>query len=169
MAFTQLSGHRSYIYHIAIGNIDDYFFLVEQQDEKGNLGQVDMFKRMRYYLNAIESLNNISDYFYHEFKEKNGWSEKQDDKWYARKIRKKHPLIQDVANIANAYKHCVRNGKNAKLHASDLEQAVIKIDINDDVKVSVNYNPQIDDDLIEKAYHFWLDYLEANDNSILSI
>lgn len=57
---------QNYICHIALSNCTDYFDLKMKHEEENRSSTSDKYKEFRYYLNAIESLNNIIDYFYFE-------------------------------------------------------------------------------------------------------
>ncbi|WP_230607399.1 hypothetical protein, partial [Vibrio cholerae] len=58
-----LSNHMSYLQHIALDNFSDYNFFIEELNEKESITIKDKYKRLRLFLNTIESLNNIPEYF----------------------------------------------------------------------------------------------------------
>lgn len=64
-----LGSHTNFISYIALDNCSDYTRLCGLNRENGKDKTPDRFKEMRYFLNTIESFNNILDYFYYEFED----------------------------------------------------------------------------------------------------
>ena len=161
-----LSDHLNYLSYIALENCVDYFRLVQNAKEKGISGKAIKYKRLRYFLNAIESLNNSLEYFFHDHKADEGWPDK-DMKRILREMRQKHRILSDIQQIANAYKHCVRH--NSKhYHASDLQSSVINIDIGQDgTNIKINYVSIEDERIMEEAFKFWVEYHNKPDKNVL--
>ena len=60
-----LDSHRNYIAHVALANAQDYFELKKAHGEQQRNATSDEYnKELRYFLNAIESVNNIPEYLY---------------------------------------------------------------------------------------------------------
>jgi hypothetical protein len=125
-----LGSHRNYIRNIVLPNIVDYFGLQKENEELNSINNPSKYKELRFFLNAIESTNNILDYYFYE----NESSLKPLTlKKYKLKIQEKIPIFVEVADLANAYKHCVREngkGKNSNLPwAKDLQQPKFTVNI----------------------------------------
>jgi hypothetical protein len=162
-----LGSTQNYIVHIALSNCADYFDLKQKHQEGNRYSTPEKYKEIRFYLNAIESMNNILDYFYYENEESlrhhNGVST------FKTKVHKKYPELESVANFANAYKHCIREkpkgkGKNTNLPwAKDIQKPEIAIDIDlinssTDVKYNFNWPIKEQEEAIELAWKFWVGY-----------
>ena len=94
-----------YITWVALGNCVDYFISVkcigsntEPIIEKGVTPLI--FRR---FLNAIESLNNIPDYLYHD-----GICNDVSLGKYRERLGKKYSILREISELANAYKHRIR-------------------------------------------------------------
>ena len=64
-----LGSHRNYLVHIAFENFVDYERLQKSHTEKKQHSTSHKYKEFRFFLNAVESFNNVLDYFYFEFEE----------------------------------------------------------------------------------------------------
>ncbi|HEH9428340.1 TPA: hypothetical protein SIA32_003614 [Aeromonas sobria] len=163
-----LGSSQNYIFHIALSNCTDYFDLKMKHEEENRSSTSDKYKEFRYYLNSIESLNNIIDYFYFENESLISHS---NIKAFRTAVNKKYPVLNKVADIANAYKHCVREQRSGNkntnlLWAKDLQKPEITIDIDvPDMNVDVSFNfvwpIQEQEEVIELAWRFWVDYYNA--------
>lgn len=170
-----LGSHRNYIAHIALPNCVDYFQIQQRNIEQENTGTSYKYEEMRYFLNAIESLNNILDYYFYE--------NEQDLKSYnlnryKESIMNKHPMLRKVADLANAYKHCVRENRSKKNTdlpwAKDLQNPAIFIDIDlsnpseikspKDIKVDIRYEFEwpigSQESILIESFKFWISYVE---------
>lgn len=165
-----LGSHRNYIVHIALGNYVDYDALKKQNVENKRQATPDKYKAFRYYLNAVESFNNILDYLYFEFEDKIKQTNVND---FRKAVHKKYSALRDLADLANAYKHCVRAGrisKNTELPwAKDLQQPTINVEIKlNEKKTDVGYDfvgPTEENEMkLSKVWKFWIDY-QNNPNS----
>ena len=58
-----------------------------------------------------KQLNNILEYFLHEFKDSENWQD-SDLPNILGDIRSKHQILRDIEQMANAYKHCIRKNQN---------------------------------------------------------
>jgi hypothetical protein len=160
-----LGGHRNYLTHIALPNSFDYLSLAKQHQEERDSSIHAKYKELRYFLNAIESLNNTLEYAYYEMNQSG--SSSGFDK-FQKIAHKKHPELEGLADLANAYKHCVRRGKrsNNAPFARDLQKPELHIAINisQDKKVMVDADYGFDGPLSEhleifhNALRFWLNY-----------
>lgn len=63
-----LAGHINYIRYVALPNCIDYFNFIKVVRELDDKTTPTKFNRLRLFLNAFESLNNIPDYFFHDKK-----------------------------------------------------------------------------------------------------
>jgi hypothetical protein len=163
-----LGSHLNYLNHIALQNCSDYFQLAKAQEERSSqLSTSDKYERLRYFLNSIESLNNILEYFYHEYKSEEGWPEIICPQILGN-MRKKHSIFENIEQVANAYKHCIRR-KSASLHASDLQSPQIIISIIEG-NVSVKYefdSIECENTIMGEAYRFWVGYSQKPDKALL--
>ncbi len=107
-----LGGHRNYLTHIALSNCVDYMALKKGHQERGDCSNPAKKKEFRYFLNAIESLNNILDYYFYE--NENAVLEPSLQK-FKEALHSAHPELKELSELANAYKHCVRESKGQKL------------------------------------------------------
>ncbi len=170
MKFGSLAGplgsYRNYITYIALSNFSDYELLKQENMENGRTSASDRFKEVRFYLNAAESFNNILDYFYYE-NESSLMHKNIND--FRSGVHKKYPDLDAIANIANAYKHCVREnkkGKNSRLPwAKDLQKPIIHVDINipnqtTELTFSFVWPIQENEEALTRAFQFWVGYIK---------
>jgi hypothetical protein len=161
-----LGSHRNYLVHVALPNYTDYFWLKKGNEEKGRSGTRDKYKAFRYFLNAVESLNNVLDYLYFEHEDR---VKRRSVGEFRKTIHNKYPDLGELAELANAYKHCVRekNGKKneALLWARDLQRPAVSISVtpgNTALSVAVDYDfpwpIKEHDSKLDKAFEFWLNY-----------
>jgi len=152
-----LGSHLNYLSFIVLENCNDYFLLLKQQQEKKQNKTPDNFKRLRYFLNAIESLNNIPEYIFHEFKDEKKWNDKQLSNIVG-KIRNNFLILKDITQIANAYKHCIRKNKS-NLSAPDLQASIFKIKLESKkIDIEFNFNSIESEDILGEAFRFWIKY-----------
>lgn len=152
-----LSNHENYLIHIALANFCEYNSLVQYQEEKGLNKTPAQYKRLRYFLNTIESLNNVLEYFFHDVKEAQGWKDKELNNILG-KIRNKHKILRDIEQIANGYKHCIRRD-NKNLQASDMHSSTVIISLDENgIRVDLGFDSIVDDNLMRDAWKFWLGY-----------
>jgi hypothetical protein len=153
-----LGSHLNYITHIALENYQDYFEYTNKQMELGKNQENRKYQGFRLFLNAIESMNNILDYFYYEFeKEFNG----KKRNFIVDKIKKNHPILEKISDVANAYKHC-KQYKESDLHAADLQKPMLNMSVNLtilDVKVKQGFTSIEESGLLDEAFRFWVKYL----------
>lgn len=164
-----LGTHKNYIAHIALDNCVDYFRLREKNKEEGNNGTSNQYKELRYFLNAVESLNNIFDYMYFETYKEN--TEQTLNK-FKQDYLEKHTELKNISEIANAYKHCIRGAfKNGKftpnknsLHASDLTENTIHFTVNMSVdrpltELQYSFKGIDSEKTLKKAFRYWVNYI----------
>ena len=153
-----LGSHLNYITHIALENCQDYFDYTNKQMELGKKQENRKYQGFRLFLNAIESMNNILDYFYYEYHRVCNWTDMGN---IIGKIRNNHRILKDIAHIANAYKHC-RTKNKSNIHASDLQNTRLDINVNlptMDVRVKQGFTSIEDEKLLGEAFAFWVKYL----------
>ena len=161
-----LGSHKCYLAHVALDNCLDYFNLLEAQKKEGRDKITDRYIRLRYFLNAIESLNNIPEYFFHEHKGSQGWNDAQLRNVLGQ-IRSKHAVLKDIEQIANAYKHCVRRNSD-DMHAGDMQSPLLEISIGSHgVKVKYMFESIEDEEIMGEAFRFWHGYHQSTDKSVL--
>jgi len=159
-----LGSYRNFISHIALENFQDYWNLKWNNLEEGNASNPVKYKEFRYFLNAAESLNNILDYFYFEYE--SSITHKNVESFRSA-VHKKFPELEEISNIANAYKHRVRvqkGLKNPKLPwAKDLQRPKVYTTISfDTFEVITEYIfhwpiPE-QEAALKKAFQFWSEY-----------
>ncbi len=163
-----LGSHLNYLTHIALPNCVDYFELVQQQKEEARDSESNRYMRLRFFLNAIESLNNAPEFFFHENKQQQGWADKQRNSIIGG-IRRKHEILKTIAEIANAYKHCITRNEMG-MNASDLQTPSLSINIAlsaQTVKVEYDFDSIESEDTLGEAFRFWMDYLNHPDDRLL--
>src|SRR6267142_717420 len=106
-----LGSHRNYLTYIALPNSVDYMGLVKGHEETGNVSTSAKYTELRYFLNAVESLNNILEYYFYENEPTISEPTVQD---FKQSVYSTHPELRDLSNLANAYKHCVRESNGRK-------------------------------------------------------
>jgi hypothetical protein len=140
-----LDGHRNYLTHIALPNCIDYMALKKDHQERGESSTAAQYKEFRYFLNAVESLNNILDYYFYENEKSISEASLQE---FKKVLESAHPELKEASELANAYKHCVRERNGRKQTnlpwARDLQKNVLEIQVNvsqlPEVKVDAEYN-----------------------------
>ena len=159
-----LGSHLNYISMIALANCCDYFDLVKEHKEKSLNKTPDQVKRLRYFLNAITSLNNIPEYIYHEYKEEKALGKEND---FLNKFREAYPIMNDIAVVANAYKHCQRRKEN-DVHAKDLQNPSLIIQMAEgSSKSTFNIDSIEDEELLGEAFRFWAKYKDNQNIDLL--
>ena len=172
-----LGSHKNYITYIVLPNCIDYFQLQKLNEEHNNLHASSKYGEVRHFLNAIESMNNILDYFFYE---NESYLSIDHLTTFKKQVCSRYPILKDVADIANAYKHCVRESKGNKnpelLWARDIQRPrmVVNIDLmslnnplkKEDIKVNTDYKFEWPIDSYEQtlvdAFKFWKSYGEPD-------
>jgi hypothetical protein len=164
-----LGSHKNFIHHIVLENYHEYKMLCGLNEEKGKNKTPDKYKECRYFLNVIESMNNILDYLYFEHEDE---IQQSSLKNYKNSVWAKYPELEELANLANAYKHCIREGRGGKNMslpwAKDLQKPQLNVDVKISsslgVNTSVNYEfpwPIAEhEQVLGKAVQFWLGYIQ---------
>ena len=161
-----LGSHKNYITYIAFENQLDYLTIKKQHEEDGCSATPDRYKEFRLFLNAVESFNNIIDYLYFEHEDQIKY-QKVDD--FRKAIHVKYPELDELSELANAYKHCIRERrgqKNDKLAwARDLQKPILNININLNqflplVNAEYKFLWPIEEheSKLYKVFDFWLEY-----------
>lgn len=164
-----LGSHRNYIHQVAIENYHDYKMLCGLNHENGKGKTPDKYKEFRYFLNTIESFNNILEYLYFEHEDEIRQSNLRN---YKKAVWDKYPELEELANLANAYKHSVRESRGNKNPAlpwaKDLQKPQLYIDAEvsyeTGVQVSVDYQfpwpIEEHQQVLEKTLAFWMAYIQ---------
>jgi hypothetical protein len=162
-----LGSHRNYLTHIALPNCIDYLGLVKGHEETGNASTPAKYTELRFFLNAVDSLNNILEYYFYENEASIAEPSVQA---FKQSIHSSHPELRDLADIANAYKHCVRQRGSQKQTnvpwAKDLQMPEVRvyIDLSERPKVNVDAGyifqaPTANHlEMFHKALKFWFSY-----------
>lgn len=169
-----LGSHKGYIAYIALPNCSDYFDLCDLQREKEIYQTTHgKYERLRIFLNAAESLNNIPEYIFHEYKPVYGWS----TEYEVRNLLARESKIHETINtLANGYKHCVRNppknpGQIKEIDASDFQEikiiTTLQLSAPISLDVSISFESIEDEGMLAEAFRFWVDYHDYHDLSRL--
>lgn len=172
-----LGSHRNYIAHIVLPNCLDYFKVQSRNAELSNRNTASKYEELRAFLNAVESMNNVLDYYYYENEESLSVGSLVT---YRKNVMTKYPVLSRIAELANAYKHCVREHKGKKdkksLWAKDIQRPSLAVNIDlssianakkkEDIKVDAAFVfewpiPEHEKTFIE-AFEFWRTYGEPN-------
>ncbi|MFZ8198956.1 hypothetical protein [Alteromonas portus] len=173
-----LGSHKNYIQLIVLENFYDYKELSGLNCEQGRKKSPDKCKEFRYFLNAVESMNNVLDYLYYEHE-----SEIQHESIieFKRAVWDRYPALERLAEIANAYKHCVREGWKGKnknlLWAKDLQKPHLHIDtelcLNKGVSTALTYDFKWPIDELERVLNegvqFWLEYVQPDGIELVKV
>ena len=164
-----LGSSSGYLNHIATKNCCAYLSAKKKHAEEANYTESAKYEELRLFLNAIESLNNVLDYFYFEHKDQL-ISRHSTVQSLRSAVHKQFAALQKLADLANAYKHCVRtSGKKKQTvlpNAKDLQRTLLKVVINcsdqSSPKVEVDYSfiwpiPE-NEKVLEDAMDFWGSY-----------
>jgi len=162
-----LGSHRNYLTHIALPNSVDYMALAKGHEEAQDASTSSKYKELRYFLNAVESLNNILEYYFYE---NETIIQEPTVQGFKQSVYITHPELRDLSNLANAYKHCVRESNGSKRTnvpwAKDLQIPEVRVYIDlsqrPKVKVDAGYlfqgpTPQ-HLEVFHKALKFWFSY-----------
>ncbi len=161
-----LGSYQNYLRHIAFRNYFEYVSKKKLHVERGENSTPSKYEEFRLFLNAIEALNNVIDYFYFE-NESSLTSGFVDLNQFRKKALDLFDELRQLANLANAYKHCVRSPKGKKDEsvpwAKDLQRPLLHISI--DLKTE---SPRIDteyrfewpipeyENILSRAFDFWM-------------
>ncbi|KAB2824737.1 hypothetical protein [Aliivibrio finisterrensis] len=159
-----LDNHENYLNYITLENCFDYFGLVESQRKQKSLDLAENYHRLRLFLNAMESMNIVLDYFFHEQKEQQGWNDSQRDLILDR-IKRKHPALYDLDKLLNTYKRVEHRDMKA-LVATDLQETVVSICAIKQ-KIEIDFNSTKDERIISEAFDFWFEYNKDPDINTL--
>jgi len=121
-----LGSHRNYISHIALPNCVEYFMCKSQHQEQGQTETPAKYAEIRLFLNAIESLNNVPEYLFYEHGEP---ANSKGLPKFLQAMRTKFPILAQVADLANAYKHCGRR-HDGGTQARDLQRTDLTVQIS---------------------------------------
>jgi len=160
-----LANHINYLRHIDLPNCIDYFNFIRKSRENNDSTTPTKFTRLRLFLNALESVNNIPDYFFHDTKNTKGWTSSDEGRILGI-IRNQHRILRDAEQIANAYKHSER--RNGGLNAADMQGTLIAISLTkNDLELEFEFNSIEDESILNEAFQFWVAYEDNPDNSKL--
>ena len=163
-----LGGHRQYIAHIALENYADYLRHLKRKDENHGRAPAGFaeYTEFRLFLTAVESMNNILDYFYYEHVRQPAPGNPLNE--FRKRLYLKYPDLGTLNGLANAYKHCVQH-KAHERPAHDLQHTYLSVSINlsqSECLPRVEYHflgPLPDDHATAAAvFKFWLDYHQSD-------
>ncbi|RFA30748.1 hypothetical protein CAI21_04365 [Alkalilimnicola ehrlichii] len=140
-----LGNHRHYLTHIALANCMDYLRVRREHAEAGDTGLVARFQQLRYFLNALESLDNIIEYYYRECSERLPYASLDA---YRDAVHQHYPDLREAAELAAAY----RCGTLAL--QADFDWALLMPDTDGELAWPVAGH----DRLFDKVLRFWLAY-----------
>lgn len=173
-----LGSHRNFIIHIAIENYKEYKMLCGLNEENGKQKTPDKYKELRYFVNSIESFNNILDYFFYENEAQLSPSKLHQ---FKRKIWDKYPELEELSKLANAYKHCVRENHSVKSTnlpwAKDLQKPQLSVNVNvskftgleADVNFEFSWPITKYESLHEQNFIFWLKYIQSDGLNLINV
>lgn len=165
-----LGSHRNYLTYIALDNCTDYFNLRKGYGERNDTSTSAKYKEFRYFLNAVESLNSVLEYFFYE---NEGEIRHARLERFKEAVHNKHSELRDISHLANAYKHCVRQRprggeKQANLPwAKDLQHTRVFVNVNvshaPGIAVTARYDfegpTHEHEEILNRAFEVWLSYL----------
>jgi hypothetical protein len=171
-----LGSHRNYLRHIAIANYTAYERLKKKNLEEGHSSTTSKYEEFRLFLNAVESFNNVLDYYYFENERVLAPKHFTVQTFRANVHAASHELRR-LSELANAYKHCVRTAgvsKNTTVPwAKDLQQVSLQISIDlgpcaPAVEVAYQFEWPVRDheDALSHVFGFWVAHL-SNPNAVL--
>ena len=166
-----LSNFEHYRTYIALENYIDFYFNRQKLKAKERPTTKDRYRDLRLFLNAAESFNNILDYYFYYFEE--SFKPEIGVGEFRKRATQKHPILGLVADIANAYKHCVREDRRGekqfdKLWAKNLQKGELSLLLN----IANSNTPGVESpaeneffgppsklcEVMAEAYDFWLTF-----------
>lgn len=161
------NSHYWYLAHIAIPNCTSDFFPALKRRVEGHQKGRSEEELIRYFVNAAEALNNSLEYFYWENFDKD--MHVSDEK-FLKSARKEYPVLATLADIANAYKHAQRNGKQATnpslAKASQLvNSGWFEAYIDEYGLQGKLHKPSVKEEWIQSltdAYQFWMQFVNES-------
>jgi hypothetical protein len=138
----------------------------KKHEEEGRSATPDKYKEFRLFLNSIESFNNIIDYLYFEHEDKVKYQNVDE---FRKAMHAKYPELGELAELANAYKHCVRANRGRKneslLWARDLQKPQLNIYVSlagteplVDAQYEFQWPIEEHEAKLYKVFDFWLAY-----------
>jgi hypothetical protein len=172
--FGPLDSHKKYIEHIALANVVEYLSLKRAHAEEKRTSSSDKYRELRYFLNAVESVNNIPEYLYFD---KHSTRANPLPEQFRSQLLDSHPCLKRLADIANAYKHCVRGRSDKKKndfsemqdvdHARDLTKSPLTGSVNIEpdgtarIEMQYEFIPPNEEETLEEGFRFWVEYLNG--------
>ncbi|WP_164091233.1 hypothetical protein [Aeromonas dhakensis] len=176
--FGCFSNHVEYIGCIVLPNGRDFnqYYTRDRLTNASEFG-MDVF---RYFVNAIESMNNIIDYIY--FDNYDELVERVTLRDFRTGILHKHLFMSELNDLANAYKHSVRAAtkdkktiiNKGKIKAADMNMVEIKTELtisaaktSSTTKITSHFRVEYYDIFLEN-FEYWLEYfMTGNRNAKL--
>lgn len=169
------SNHVEYIGYIVLPNGRDFnqYYTRDRLTDASEF-DIDVF---RYFVNAVESMNNVIDYIY--FDNYDELVEYVQLNEFRRRILNEHPSMSKLGDLANAYKHSVRqvkqNGKivinEDKIKAADMNMVEIKTELtisaaktSSTTKITPHFRAEYYNIFLEN-FLYWLDYVGAGNRN----
>ncbi|MCG9095940.1 hypothetical protein [Laribacter hongkongensis] len=114
--FMPMDTCNTYFKYIALAHFDRFMSANVWLNDSNQYEDISPAEYIRRYLTAVESLNNVIEYFYHEHN-----IPESDDivsvKDFRGRVQGKWGELKGIADIANAYKHCSRDKQRTSLIA----------------------------------------------------
>ncbi len=173
--FGCFSNHVEYIGYIVLPNGRD-FNQYYTRDRITDTIEFDM-EVFRYFVNAIESMNNVIDYIYFDNYDELFEHVSLDE--FRRRILKEYPSMSKLSDLANAYKHSVRAKtkgrrtiiKEDKIKSAEMNVVEIKADltisaakISSITKIISHFRAEYYNIFLEN-FLYWLDYVGAGNRN----
>ncbi|MCG8993207.1 hypothetical protein LH427_09505 [Laribacter hongkongensis] len=164
-----LGHHQQYLRCVALPNFQDFVAFEEAHGEEPESHAL-AERTLRVFLVAAESLNNVLDYFYCDYREELNDKFKNSNKFHAAVAEKLYELGM-IASIANVYKHAVRthsdrNGLDkakSLLHGASVRDYLEHKDQITDLASWSKYPHKKWVEELKSCGQWWVDYMNNPD------
>ena len=160
----QQSSHLDYLRLVALPNCAAYYSLLDEQLEQGQIGNPASCERLRRFLNAVDSLDNVLDSFFHDYKSERGWAVQQLGEMKG-VVRANHVVLSKVHELAVALTQ--RPTRSKRKVCSSVPNAPTPLLSLQPTMQWFEYLSAEDAKILESAHQFWLAYLDAPDLEFL--
>ena len=152
-----LGSHLTYLQLVALPNCVDYHSVMEKQKRQRLRGIPASCERLRRFLNAVDSLDNVLDSFFHEHKSQQGWADQQLSS-VRKNLRGNHPVLANIHELSIAFRQSpTRSKRNAT--SSGCSGGVPTLQLSVALTTEwFDYVSAEDEAILDSAYHFWAAY-----------